>query len=38
MNPRKVQIYAALEQMTAKNRAAQGLLTREAFLTDYVSL
>lgn len=37
MNPRKAQIYASLERMTAANRAAQDALTREAFLTDYVS-
>ena len=37
MNPRKAQIYASLETMTAANRAAQDALTREASLTDYVS-
>jgi len=37
MNPRKAQIYASLEQMTAANRAAQDALTREASLTDYAS-
>ena len=37
MNPRKAQIYASLERMTAANRAAQDALTREASLTDYVS-
>ncbi len=37
MHPRKAQIYASLEQMTAANRAAQDTLTREASLTDYVS-
>ncbi len=37
MNPRKAQIYASLERMTAANRAAQDTLIREASLTDYVS-
>ncbi len=37
MNPRKAQIYASLERMTAANRAAQDALTREASLTDYAS-
>lgn len=35
MNPRKVQIYAALEQMKRDNRAAQDALTKAASLTDY---
>lgn len=37
MNPRKAQIYASLERMSAANRAAQDALTREASLTDYAS-
>ena len=38
MNPRKEQIYAALEQMKRENRAAQERLTKEASLEDYRSL
>ena len=35
MNPRKAQIYAALDQMKRDNRAAQEKLTKEASLSDY---
>ena len=38
MNPRKEQIYAALEQMKLENRTAQERLTKEASLEEYRSL